>query len=1059
MKFSLKRAASRLFGKRTERTYADGIEEQVYYAPEKDMSRTTELVGIAFRGLTVFCAVYGLTHFLYQAIGLYKTNTDSRFFSLSAWFMAAVCLLFSLMAAAASYNRITRAALPAAAVAGMFASAAAEGNPIVLFENAARRLYNGVVQGLVSSGYTDASSYAASADYSFPDSTLLKWSVVLFAALLAFLFYFSVAGKTRAVLFALTVGAVVFPVFFFNISKGNLGFAFIVASVAGFISMRIVDRRYGGALLKKQNRKRAREENRIRRSNERDGRKLEKLRLRAVADRVYNTAIDAEMGERRAKMARRSVIKKAKQDKKEAEKLGRKAIKEAKRAEKQRKKEEAALAAKEPRETRLAAKREAREKELTEYREKRRNRAASGYAAAAATALALIAAAIPFAASKKPFRKIPFIDEQIKNIRTVVTDLLMGDAVDLTKDPYGEFENFHYETLNFDERNYRGVQIFRVEAPTARPVFLKSRTALDYDNEKNRWSFASSGTVLKMKQTFGGDFTSDVITKNAYSYLYPVSGGYPEKGSSIALGGYGFSVEQVHVLRVNGKCGILLVPSTMNPDIGVLEYDSMEEASSRYSAFYDGIYTSRHFGAIPEDGSFENGYSTVSFVYDLRRPTVSDVLESEKTALDLAYSLALRAEDGEDSDALAAEYVAGAKTLPVYNNIGERYFGSMSRDERSDFRDAMELEHAYRAYANETYTKAPDSKRLAELAKQIFIDAKHTDGSSPTRYETVMAVVEYLGDYSYSLKPTVPADTSQGALEAFLFDTKEGYCSHFATAATVLLRELGIPARYAEGYRVGGWYSAGGRGTTDKYRADVMDENSHTWVEVYFDAVGWIPFEVTKSFTDGLYEESAAPDSGEKTDDEEYIVPDTVTPPEEEPEQEEAHSATVSAAEHLWMVFKKYLKIIIIVAAVLIAVRILIMIVKKLGDDKARRRGERIRDAKDEDHYRAGTTDNRSEAKYLIDTLFKLFETFEIGPEKGEQLSEFAARLRRDYIGLSSVDPEEAMRCVLKEEFGHGLTYTETYTLASYLEDTVKTIYTGLSRTDRIKYRYIKHII
>ncbi len=1063
MRSGIKDKLSKLFGKKSARVYPDSVEEKIYYAPEKGIGRSAEIVGIVFRGLTVFCAVYGMMHFLYQAVGLYKVNADSRFFYLSAWFMAAISLVFSMLSAAAAYNRITRAAVPLVSLGAIALFAALEGNPITLAENTVRRFYNGVVEGLVSSGYSDAASYSAPGEYAFGDSVLLKWSVVLFAALFAFLFYFSVSKKTRWPLFALTLGVVVVPVFFFNISKGNFGFALIVASVAAFISMRIVDRRYGGALEKKMARKRTREEKRKARAERRNGKKLAKLRLKSVADRVYNTAIDAEMGERRAKMAKRSVIKKSKQDEKAARRRARREEKAARLAEKAKKKEERKALSEMPREERIAAKRGKREAELEEYRALRRNRAASGFAAAAAIVLSAIAAFIPFALSKKPFKKISFLDEPIKNVRTAVTDFLMGDSVDLTKNPYGKYENFHYENLNFDAREYAGIQIFRVEAPAKFPVFLKSRTALDYDNQRSRWSYASGDVVLEMNRRFGGNFTPDIITKNAYSYLYPISAEYPEKGSTIALNGYGFLVEQVHALRINGKCGILLVPSVMNPDIGVLKYDSMEEASSRYSAFYDGVYTSRHFGPLPEDGSFENGYSTVSYVYDMRRSDMSDVLESEKAALDLAYSLALRAEDGEEEDALLSEYIKTARDLPVYNNIGERYFGEMSRGERSDFREAIELEHEYRDYVYETYTTVPDEVSFRSLANTIVAAAEERRGSDHlTRYETVMAIVDHLEGFEYSLTPTAPSDPKRHVLEAFLFETKEGYCAHFATAATVLLRELGIPARYTEGYRVDGWYTAGGRGIADRYRADVLDENSHTWVEVYFDGIGWIPFEVTKSFSEGLYDDPSSNDATKAPDEEEYVVPDTVTPPPEEAEtepEEEIHSATLSTAEHLWMVFKQYLKIILIVLAVLIAVRVAIKIVKRFGDDKVRRRADRIRDAKEEDHYRSHDTDNRAEAKYLIDSLFMIFDTFEIGPEKGEQLSEFAARLRREYVGLSSVDPEEVMRCVLKEEYGHGLTYTETYTLASYLEDVIKTVYTGLSRTDKIKYRYIKHVI
>ena len=78
-------------------------------------------------------------------------------------------------------------------------------------------------------------------------------------------------------------------------------------------------------------------------------------------------------------------------------------------------------------------------------------------------------------------------------------------------------------------------------------------------------------------------------------------------------------------------------------------------------------------------------------------------------------------------------------------------------------------------------------------------------------------------------------------MEFFLLESRQGYCVHFATAATALLRAMGIPARYAEGYAV----PAGEEGWVD-----VPDFNAHAWVEVYFGGAGWIPFEVTPAGPD-----------------------------------------------------------------------------------------------------------------------------------------------------------------------------------------------------------------
>ncbi len=74
----------------------------------------------------------------------------------------------------------------------------------------------------------------------------------------------------------------------------------------------------------------------------------------------------------------------------------------------------------------------------------------------------------------------------------------------------------------------------------------------------------------------------------------------------------------------------------------------------------------------------------------------------------------------------------------------------------------------------------------------------------------------------------------------FLTQSKAGYCVHFATAAAVMYRALGIPARYASGYRV--VITEAGAVT------EVTDQDTHAWAEVYLSGLGWIPVETTPGF-------------------------------------------------------------------------------------------------------------------------------------------------------------------------------------------------------------------
>ncbi|TZE83204.1 transglutaminase TgpA family protein [Calorimonas adulescens] len=104
-------------------------------------------------------------------------------------------------------------------------------------------------------------------------------------------------------------------------------------------------------------------------------------------------------------------------------------------------------------------------------------------------------------------------------------------------------------------------------------------------------------------------------------------------------------------------------------------------------------------------------------------------------------------------------------------------------------------------------------------------------------YDKVMAVQNYLRSMKYELNvPKTPPD--RDFVDYFLFDLKEGYCTYFATAMTIMLRTQGIPARYVEGYVMP---SEADSGTVYFIRNSM----AHAWVEVYFNNFGWMSFDPT----------------------------------------------------------------------------------------------------------------------------------------------------------------------------------------------------------------------
>lgn len=140
---------------------------------------------------------------------------------------------------------------------------------------------------------------------------------------------------------------------------------------------------------------------------------------------------------------------------------------------------------------------------------------------------------------------------------------------------------------------------------------------------------------------------------------------------------------------------------------------------------------------------------------------------------------------------------------------------------------------AYYQAALERYTKLPD-----HLEEKVFSDLYGIIASAQTPYERACAIMRHLQRYyRYTLEPETPPE-NQDFVTYFLYVGREGYCTYFASAMTVLCRMAGLPARYVEGF-----YAKPG---ADGF-AYVTGKNAHAWTEVYFEGFGWVPFDATPS--------------------------------------------------------------------------------------------------------------------------------------------------------------------------------------------------------------------
>ena len=85
------------------------------------------------------------------------------------------------------------------------------------------------------------------------------------------------------------------------------------------------------------------------------------------------------------------------------------------------------------------------------------------------------------------------------------------------------------------------------------------------------------------------------------------------------------------------------------------------------------------------------------------------------------------------------------------------------------------------------------------------------------------------------------------AVDYFLNDVKEGYCDYYASAMVVMLRSVGIPARFAVGYTPGKEAPQQAQDEDGLIQYRVQENNAHAWPEVFFPSYGWVQFEPTAS--------------------------------------------------------------------------------------------------------------------------------------------------------------------------------------------------------------------
>ena len=735
-----------------------------------------------------------------------------------------------------------------------------------------------------------------------------------------------------------------------------------------------------------------------------------------------------------------------------------------------------------------AAERERNEKRLA-------NIAGGGVAGLLAAAIALACVAVPALAISGKFPTIQFIDRPVSVAREYVTAYLKGDDVDLNNlDIYGELAGMVPRKLSFDPLTFEGTQIFVATGDLTQNVYLRSWIARDFDEEAQQWNGSTRDEVLEYRKKFSRDFSPDEIRTRFTSLVDPTSAYIVDNGMVFAR--QGFAVERVNLRRINAPTKLIFVPATMNTDYGVLAYGQSEPIDVKYSHFYDGVYSSRFF----EKGT---SYSTLSIVADLRDAKVADGMADRERYFNLALSYLGDVEgvretlkyrdlaEGETTEVQMPNgrvYVVGADDL---SDIDVKFREQLAAEDVKFTGDSLVMrgledeavyeqmqsfaatEKKYREYAFDTYTNTFGGEKVAALAETLLSDAGYirkldkdgtlkgfadAAGNDVPDHAVIMTVIDYLRrGYEYTLTPTAPESSDESVLEAFLFDVKEGYCTHFATAACALLRAYGYPVRFCEGYVANEFHTNYGEKVDAKYYTMVHDDDAHAWIEVYLGESGWQQYETTPAYAEPMYD----PDYVAYVPEED---PDFVAPAPTEPEIEkkpvEAQTEDEENEEEEFD-YARLFTVLGIVAGAIVLVAVSLRLVWAYLAKKARQAEKKRREpvlAALADARRDGEA-NRAIALELNDQIMEVFAIAGFAPEDGEGVPEFSERVADTFEGLSETPVEGVVEAMMRAEFGNGLERGDLIVIGDFLDRLAPSAYGTLSPAKKLWWRYIKRKI
>lgn len=199
-----------------------------------------------------------------------------------------------------------------------------------------------------------------------------------------------------------------------------------------------------------------------------------------------------------------------------------------------------------------------------------------------------------------------------------------------------------------------------------------------------------------------------------------------------------------------------------------------------------------------------------------------------------AYSYTLLMEAQEKSWVFALELPAHYQP-PLDQNGYYQLINTENKNKRAEYHLTSYSQYntgsvTHIEYQDSTQLPREPSDKIKQLVTQL-----HGFDSKPDAFIQQLLNHFRKEDFHYTLTPPLMEDNP---IESFLFNTKRGFCSHYASAFVYLMRVAHIPARVVTGYQ-GGQVNAVGN------FLEIRQANAHAWAEVWLENKGWVRVDPT----------------------------------------------------------------------------------------------------------------------------------------------------------------------------------------------------------------------